>query len=76
MPIPLIDKVSPKNNGTFPMVDAKDVALNSDLNQRANNALCKPINSIMYTKVRIVTKGEYFSLGNNYEKDVLYLIYE
>ena len=26
MPIPLIDKIEPKNNGDFPMVDAKHVA--------------------------------------------------
>jgi hypothetical protein len=26
MPIPLIDKIEPKNNGNFPMVDAKHVA--------------------------------------------------
>jgi hypothetical protein len=26
MPIPLIDKIKPKNNGNFPIADAEDVA--------------------------------------------------
>lgn len=30
MPIELIDKIKPKNSGTFPMVDAEDVAVGED----------------------------------------------
>lgn len=75
MPIELIDKIVPKNNGTFPMVDAKDVLLNDITNQRLDDALTTPLDNSAYIKTILVTQEEYDELGGVYEENTLYMVY-
>ena len=76
MPIELIDKIAPKNNSNFALVESKDVSLGNTIDQRVDNALCKRINGVKYTKVKAVSKSDYFLMREDYEEDVLYLLYQ
>lgn len=74
MPIELIDKIKPKNNGTFPMVDAKDVSLGGIENQRLTDALLTPLDEDIYIKTVLLTQEEYDAL-EEYDENTLYMIY-
>lgn len=56
MAIELIDKIKPKNNGTFPMVDARDVQVSDD--ERLDAALAR-ISSQTGNQIVAITEEQY-----------------
>lgn len=72
MGIPLIDKIEPKNNGNFPLVDAKDVQMpdGKRLDEFAETVGA----SIQFCKA--VTQEEYDAIvaAGQYDPTIAYLI--
>lgn len=77
MAIELIDKIVPKNNGDFALMDAVDVSMDNAEGQRLSSILRQVFGSLNYVKAIILTREEYFEIASSgqVEQDVLYVLY-